>query len=209
MIAFVAPVVVAVALAAQGPAPPSDSRETRDVLDIAVVDAFDAVLAAAVRGDRVDYAAVAAARPRLQRFTDAVGAAVVDPAASAAAKGAFYVNAYNAFVLAAVVDAGLPTKPGARVVDVKGFFDAAPFVVAGEKLTLNALEAKARALDARVHFVVNCASRDCPPLRARAYRAAAWDADLAADPRVSRAAGAAHRGPDGDCDVTDLRVVRR
>lgn len=175
-------VLVAVAaLALAGEPALAPARAAADVVDVAV---FDGVLAAAVKGDRVDYAAVAAARPALQRFLDAVGAAVVGPAASAAAKGAFYVDAYNALVLAAVVDAGLHTKAGARVVDVKGFFDAATFVVAGERLTLNALEAKARALDPRVHFVVNCASRDCPPLAPRAYRAATWEADLAQQTRA-------------------------
>ncbi len=142
--------------------------------------AFDAILRAAVKGRLVDYDAVAARRAALDGYLAAV--AVADLAkANDDERLAFYVNAYNARVLRAFLVHGRK-----RVIDVKGFFDAEKEPVAKEPLTLNALEEKyVRRLDAhgvsrdpRVHFVVNCASRDCPPLAAHAYTGAGIDKDL-------------------------------
>ena len=139
---------------------------------------LDGVLAAAVQGDRVDYDAVERERPALRAFLDAVATTKDLGSASDDERLAFIVNAYNATVLHEVLVHGLARRAGAKVVDVKGFFDARRHPIAGLSLTLNELEAQARKLDARVHFVVNCASIDCPPLRVRAYRAATLDADL-------------------------------
>jgi hypothetical protein len=91
-------------------------------------------------------------------------------------KLAFYTNAYNALVLEAVLENKLPES----VLKVDGFFDKKTYTVAGEQLTLNALEEKKirSSKDPRVHFVVNCASISCPPLRARVYDGATWDKSL-------------------------------
>ncbi len=102
---------------------------------------------------------------------------------SAAQKLAFYINAYNAHVLGAVLDNGLVKNGGGTgkgVLDVPGFFDKRQVTVAGAKMTLNELEEKyiRSSGDPRIHFVVNCASVDCPPLRARPYVAATLDAAL-------------------------------
>lgn len=149
---------------------------------------LDALLAAVVKAPRpgtadrtwVDWDAVAARLPSLEAWLALVARASVRQLADED-RLAFYTNAYNALVLRAFLAHGRK-----RVVDVRGFFDAAQFPVAGEMLTLNALEeAKLRLLDGRgrsrdprVHFVVNCASRDCPPLAARAYRGKTWQVDL-------------------------------
>jgi hypothetical protein len=79
---------------------------------------------------------------------------------------AFWINAYNACVIEGVLE-----RPGlTSVKDVKGFFDAIRYPVAGESLTLNEIESRGRALgDWRLHFAVVCASSSCPLLRHEAY----------------------------------------
>lgn len=133
------------------------------------------VLKAGVKGRYVDYAAVEKHRPELQAFLKAVATADVKKLGKAD-RMAFYTNAYNAIVLEQV----LVHKRPKSVLDVKGFFDAIPHTVAGESLTLNQLEETKlrREGDPRVHFVVNCASDDCPPLAPFVYTGAAWDKQL-------------------------------
>jgi hypothetical protein len=89
---------------------------------------------------------------------------------------AFWINAYNACVFKGVLD-----HPGiASVKEVKGFFDALRYPVGGERLTLNEIEGKGRALkDWRIHAAVACASSSCPFLRNEAYVAARLDEQLA------------------------------
>ena len=76
---------------------------------------------------------------------------------------AFYVNAYNALVVAAVLE----HWPVESVMRIEGFFDTAEHRVAGRELTLNQLEREIlrseRFGEPRVHFVVSCASKSCPP----------------------------------------------
>jgi hypothetical protein len=77
---------------------------------------------------------------------------------------AFYINAYNATTLKAVLD----RYPLKSVMDTQGFFDGIKHKVAGDSLTLNELEGeKIRKPfgEPRIHFVVNCASASCPILR--------------------------------------------
>lgn len=139
-----------------------------------------AVLTASVKENRVDYAAVRAQRKNLEAYVAAVAAA--DPKALGADAKAFHINAYNALVLLAVLrEQDARGGKLASVLDVKGFFDVQTHVVAGQTLTLNALEEQKlrRAFeDPRIHFAVNCASQSCPPLRATPYTTAGLDAAL-------------------------------
>jgi len=83
------------------------------------------------------------------------------------AKLAFYINAYNAYVIDAVLDNSIPKS----VMDVDGFFKKSNHGVEGKELTLDALEKKIirpQFKDARVHFVLVCAAKSCPRLRKKA-----------------------------------------
>jgi hypothetical protein len=94
------------------------------------------------------------------------------------ARLAFYINAYNAITLKAVLERYPNLK---SVLDVKGFFDAIQYKVAGEMMTLNQLEGdKIRKPfgEPRIHFVVNCASASCPILRRAAITPANLEASL-------------------------------
>lgn len=83
-------------------------------------------------------------------------------------KKAFYINAYNLIVIQSITD-NYPVK---SPMNIEGFFDKQSHLVAGEKLTLNALE-KEKLLniyhDARFHFVLVCAAKSCPPLMTGAF----------------------------------------
>lgn len=83
---------------------------------------------------------------------------------------AFYVNAYNAWILHEAL-AKYPTK---SVKDALfSFFTSKRIKVAGEQTSFNALEKetiRSKFNDARVHFALNCASRSCPPLQAKPFR---------------------------------------
>jgi len=99
-------------------------------------------------------------------------------------KKAFYVNAYNLIVIYWV------TKhfPLRSPLDDSGFFDKVKHNVAGEMLTLNALEIKKLLLpykDARFHFVLACAAKSCPPLASFCYRPETIDQQLTERTKLS------------------------
>lgn len=91
---------------------------------------------------------------------------------------AFYINAYNALTVKAVID----QWPLESVMRAPGFFDRRAHRVAGRSRTLNQLEndviRSARFAEPRIHFVVNCASAGCPPLPPRALRPGSLEATL-------------------------------
>lgn len=132
---------------------------------------LQAILEATVRAGRVDYAGLKAAHePKLRAYLAAVAKA--KPAGwSRDAQLAFYLNAYNAIVLGAVVERWPSIS---NVLEVKGFFDRLKYPVAGRTLTLNQLEKEIilkKFGDPRIHFALVCAARSCPPLRAAIFRA--------------------------------------
>lgn len=120
------------------------------------------VIAATSDGWTVDYLAVGASE-ELAVYLEAL--ATADPAAlDAGGQMAFWINAYNASVLAAVA----ARWPVATVFDIPGIFTSLRLRVGGRTLTLDDIEhGIARRLgDPRVHFGLNCGSVGCPPLRA-------------------------------------------
>jgi Protein of unknown function, DUF547 len=83
-------------------------------------------------------------------------------------KKAFYINSYNLVVIYWVAK-HYPLK---SPMDDSGFFDKVRHTVAGESLTLNALEIKKLLLvykDPRIHFALACAAKSCPPLASFAF----------------------------------------
>lgn len=81
---------------------------------------------------------------------------------------AFWINAYNLAVIKGIID-NYPLK---SPLDKPGFFDKVSYKIAGKNVTLNTIENKLlRAVfnDARVHFVLVCGAKGCPPLIPNAY----------------------------------------
>ncbi len=135
---------------------------------------YGALLRKYVAGEGVRYADWknnAADMAALQSVVDAIAKA---PASTAADAGqlAFYINAYNAWIL----HEKLAEYPKGR--DLKSapilFFTGKRITVAGEKMSFNHLEKdviRARFNEPRVHFALNCASVSCPLLAAEPYSA--------------------------------------
>ena len=143
-------------------------------LAVTPADPWKSTLVRHVSDGGVRYAALARDRRDLDAFLARIGAVRLADA-SAAERLAFAINAYNATVIARVLE----RYPGLRSVrDVEGFFDGLEQPVAGERLTLDAIERGVRTLDARVHFALVCGAASCPPLRAEPYTAQALERQL-------------------------------
>lgn len=137
----------------------------------------------------VDYDAVRSEEQDLRRFVATLGVTgprstperfVTEPE-----RLAYYINAYNALVLFAVVD----NWPIATVHDVRGwldpragfgFFYGLRFELDGESINLYDLENDVIRgfVDARIHAALNCASKSCPALAPHAFEPTALDAQL-------------------------------
>ncbi len=159
-------------------------------------EAFTAVLAPVVSGSMVDYAGLSANRDALDAYIAALDA--TDPAdlraASADARLAFWINAYNACMLKRVVDhypirpAGgfqrirnaLAGRPSNSVWQIPDVFTGDHCPVAGGVRSQDEIEHEIiRPLgDPRIHFAINCAAISCPPLVPEAYGAATLDSQL-------------------------------
>lgn len=90
---------------------------------------------------------------------------------------AFYINAYNILVIKQVVD----RYPIYGPLKVDGFFDKIKNDVMGQQLTLNELEKETlykQFPDARLHFVLVCAAKGCPPLASYGFNPDNLDAAL-------------------------------
>ncbi|MDB5036217.1 MAG: hypothetical protein JWQ98_3458 [Chlorobi bacterium] len=138
--------------------------------------AFGRVLASAAANGRVDYARFRG-NADFAAYQASIGNASLR-GASADEQMAFWLNAYNASVIRNVID-----NPGMRrPIDVKGFFDARTFRIAGSTLTLNDMEnrmLRERFREPLIHFGLVCAARSCPPLQPRTFDARTVRAQLA------------------------------
>lgn len=158
------------ALPAAAACPDFDQTHTR----------WDAVLRAHVKGGVVDYAGLSAAPEALEAYfveLKAVCKTSFD-GWTKEQRVALWVNVYNAFTLKTILD-HYPLKsikdigllPGAawreRFIPLGG-------LVGKGDLSLNDVEheiLRKSYPDARLHFVLVCASKSCPELRSEAYRA--------------------------------------
>lgn len=138
--------------------------------DVIAHDAFDALLEEYVdRRGRVAYAKLRADkedRAALASYVAQVAEADVAKH-SKKARLAFYINAYNALVIHAIVE----QWPVESVMKVPGFFKKTRHGVAGKKMTLDELEngiIRPKFKDARIHFVLVCGAESCPRLRREA-----------------------------------------
>lgn len=82
---------------------------------------------------------------------------------------AFYINAYNIYVIKGVLD----HYPVAGPMEIDGFFKEKLFTIAGEELTLDQIEFErlfAAYDDPRMHFALNCGAMSCPTLYSEAFK---------------------------------------
>ncbi len=94
---------------------------------------------------------------------------------------AYWINAYNAWMIKAVLDA-YPIDSVQDISQNSGVFEAKGRICGGENLSLNDIEheivRKEFALEPRVHFVLNCASLGCPWLPQEAFTPQRLDQQL-------------------------------
>lgn len=137
----------------------------------------------------VDYGAVRSDEADLRRFVatlERVGPhATPERFTTEPERLAYYINAYNALVLFAVVD----NWPIDSVHDVHGwldpragfgFFYGLRFPLDGDEINLYDLENEVIRgfIDARIHAAINCASKSCPALMPYAFEPARLDDQL-------------------------------
>jgi hypothetical protein len=143
-------------------------------------DTYDRLLKKYVSGGGVKYAAwktSAGDLKDLQTVVDGIATANIS-SMGRNEQLAFYINAYNAWILHEALDK-YPTK------SVKDtfftFFTGKRIKVAGEQTSFNALEKetiRSKFSEPRVHFALNCASQSCPPLSTDAFRGGNLEAQL-------------------------------
>lgn len=120
-----------------------------------------------VSNSKVDYAALKKNSADLETLLELTKNANLKGLSDNELK-AFWINAYNLHVIEGVV-ANYPIK---SPLDVAGFFDKVTYTIAGKKITLNDIENKMiREVynDARIHFVLVCGAKSCPPIIQGAY----------------------------------------
>ena len=163
----------------QAKAPPT--LET-PALTSAEAPSWNELLARHVDADGwVDYKGLARERAALDAYVDALAKPGPDASAPAPERLAHLINAYNAFTLALILDAGIP----ASITDLHGGkpWDVVKWNLGGTLVSLNQIEHELiRPVfnEPRIHWALVCAAYSCPPLRNEAYDPARLEEQLAA-----------------------------
>ena len=178
------PILLA-ALAASGTLARQSSPTPADVE--ALHRPYDEILDLYVRDGLVYYHALKVERGKFDRYVTALGEVSADTL-----KGwppdrqlAYWINAYNAFVLRTVID-GYPIRgkapeyPSNSIRQIPGAFERRQFRAAGRMLTLDAIEKDVigEFNDARALLALGRGAVGGPRLKSEAYTAARLDAQL-------------------------------
>jgi len=125
---------------------------------------------------KVDYARLKVEPADLDAYVDQLAAispeSHPDRFPDRAHRLAYWINAYNGFVLKGVVDA-YPVKSVKDIKFLSGFFNRTWFTAGGEEYTLNEIEhgiLRERFQEPRIHAAINCASVGCPRLPQEIFR---------------------------------------
>lgn len=134
---------------------------------------------------KVDYAGLKADSVPLDTFLNQVAALSSETydAWNEQEKVAFWLNAYNAITLKAVIE----QYPIESIRDIPRVWKDRRWTVMSELMSLDDIEHETlrRVFDEpRIHMALVCASGGCPPLRNEAYRAEALDRQLDAQMRA-------------------------
>lgn len=178
---------------------------------------WNAALGRWVRSGGVDYEAVLADQEGLRRFIATVQSTGPKTSperfATEPERLAYYLNAYNALVLFAIVD----NWPIDSVHDVRGwldpragfgFFYGLQLPLDGDATNLYDLENEVIRgfVDARIHAAINCASKSCPPLQPYAFEPSGLDAQLDSV-TAAFCSSAPHVGVDDEAQEIQLSAI--
>lgn len=147
---------------------------------------FSELLQKYVKDGQVNYKEMKAEEQKLDRYLELLNSTNPDNLARDE-QFAFYMNAYNAYTIKLILenypvksikDAGSLLKSPWKIDFVK---------INGQTMTLDAVEhdiLRPRFKDARVHFAINCAAQDCPPLYPEAFEGEKVDEQLERNARA-------------------------
>lgn len=148
---------------------------------------FDEVLDLYVRDGLVYYLALRNERPRFDRYVQSLGEITADTLASWPRERqlAYWINAYNAFVLRTVIDS-YPIRgkaadfPANSIRQISGAFERRTFRAGGRMLTLDAIERDVIPTfnDARALLALSRGAIGGPRLKSEAFTAEKLDAQL-------------------------------
>lgn len=144
---------------------------------------FDFLLKKYVWNGWVDYKGILFEKTVFYEYIDTIGnvEASVLKRWTREQKLAFWINAYNAFTIQAVIER-YPIKersliglfyPRNSILQIAGVWSRLKFKAVRQNLTLGHIEhdiLRKSFHDPRIHFAIVCASRSCPDLRTEAYR---------------------------------------
>lgn len=139
----------------------------------------------------VNYKKLKAKPQRLENFVAAIGKLAPNSYNkwNDKEKIAFWLNAYNALTLKAIID-NYPIKssffrsrvyPRNSIRQISGVWDRITFSVMGKDLTLEHIEHKIlrkEFSEPRIHLALVCAAKGCPPLRSEPYTGKKLDEQL-------------------------------
>ncbi|MFT4833404.1 MAG: hypothetical protein ACI83W_001349 [Marinoscillum sp.] len=135
-----------------------------------IFDKADDFFSKYVREGRVDYKAIKAEPRSLNELVQEIANYdLSNRRVTADFEKAFYINAYNILVIEQVVS----VIPIYGPLKVEGFFNGIKHTVMGKEMTLDELEKDLlyrRFPDPRLHFVLVCAAKGCPPLASYSYQ---------------------------------------
>ncbi|MBI2835779.1 MAG: DUF547 domain-containing protein [Acidobacteria bacterium] len=147
---------------------------------------LDDVLDLYVRDGLVYYLALKRDRAKLDRYITSLDVAAATYGQwSKPEKEAFWINAYNAFVLRAVIDhypirGTGPNYPANSIRQIPGAFDKLPHLAAGRTVTLDVIEKTIlpEFKDPRLHLALGRGALGSGRLRSEAYTAARLESQL-------------------------------
>lgn len=150
---------------------------------------YDSVLKKYVRNGRVDYKGFKSSAEEFDTYLrDLASVRERDYTNwSREEKLSFWINAYNAFTIKAIID-NYPIKgsvlsfyPRNSILQIDGVWDKLQFQAVGRKVTLEGIEheiLRKEFREPRIHFAIVCASPGCPDLMSEAYKADTLDEQL-------------------------------
>ncbi len=145
---------------------------------------YNSLLNRYVINARVNYEGFINSRAELETFLRALGSVDEDVFESWTEEQrlAFWINAYNAFTIKAIIDhypikrsftlVGIFYAPSDSILQIKGVWTKLQFRALGNMVTLDEIEhqiLRKKFNEPRIHMAINCASISCPDLRNEAY----------------------------------------
>jgi hypothetical protein len=164
----------------------SQSSATAKIAGSTWIDDYEALLQKYVTPKGVRYKAWHRSKTDIAALDKVIAAIAVQSLAKLDREErlAFYLNAYNAWILHRILQDYPTNGPGGGGFFGRNrFFKSNVLKVAGSKTSFSDLEneiIRPKFAEPRIHFALNCASKSCPPLHTLAFRKETLDATLTA-----------------------------